>query len=89
MEGSQLDKIYADIIDGILAHYCKEKEFESYSDYEFIVFYATKNEDTKKVGALCGTLDQEFVNGIYTILDQISGGQDETSQDTEKGFVDL
>lgn len=89
MEGSNLDKIYADIIDGILAHYCKEKGFENYSDYEFILFFATKNGDAKKVGALSGTLDEEFVNGVYTILDQISGSQDDSSQDNSKGIVDL
>ena len=90
MEGDQLDKIYADIINGILNRYCRDKGFDSYADYEFLIFYGTKDGDSKKVGALSGNMDTEFLNGVYTILDQVSGGKKVSPEEgSAGGLVDL
>ena len=88
MEGDQLDKIYADIINGILNRYCKDRGFDSYADYEFLIFYGTGEGDSKKVGALTGNLDTEFMNGVYTILDRFTG-RENSAPEEGSGLVDL
>jgi hypothetical protein len=88
MEGNQLDTLYADIINGLLASYCKAKGFENYADYEFLLFYGTKEENTKKVGALSGTLAEDFMDGVYTVLQRISGAPEEPPHRDSGGIVD-
>ena len=86
MEISNTDRIFAEIINGILNKYCKEQGFDEYSDYEFIVFYATKNNNEKAVGAISGTIDNEFLDGVFNVLSQVQG--EDKNKGTTKGLVD-
>jgi hypothetical protein len=64
MEASDTDRVYAELINRAIEKYCKEMGFETYLDYEFLVFYATKNDDRKAVGAISGSLNADFINGV-------------------------
>jgi len=88
MEVSDKDRLFAEIINGILSNYCKELGFDKYLDYEFLTFYATRGNSEKAVGAISGTVDKEFINGVYTLLSRIQGRNEDSSQDFTKGLVD-
>jgi hypothetical protein len=87
MKGSNLDKLYAEIINQTLLKYCSEMGFD-YEDYEFLVFYGTGKDETRAVGAISGNLDQDFVNGINTVMEQIRNGMNEDDQNPPQGLVD-
>jgi len=88
MRKSDIDTVYAEIINGLLARYCREHGFENYIDYQFLTFYAVKKDDEKIVGAISGNLDSEFMDGVYNLLKQIKpgGGPEKTTRG--RGLVD-
>lgn len=88
MRKSDIDTVYAEIINGVLARYCREHGFNEYADYEFLTFYAVKREDEKVVGAISGNLDSEFINGVYTLLKQLPPGTASEKRYKGRGLVD-
>lgn len=87
MEASDTDRVYAELINRALEKYCKEMGFETYLDYEFLVFYATKNDDRKTVGALSGSLNADFIHGVASLFSQIKNGMGEDNQENDQGLV--
>lgn len=83
MTEKDINKVYAEIINGILLKYCDELKFNGYSDFEFLVFYATKDDGEKAVGAISGNIDNEFVEGAHQILTSIHN----SCVDNEKSSV--
>jgi hypothetical protein len=87
MEASDTDRVYAELINRAIEKYCKEMGFETYLDYEFLVFYATKNDDRKAVGAISGSLNADFINGVASLFSQIKNGMGEDNQENDQGLV--
>jgi hypothetical protein len=88
MEASNTDKVYAELFNRALEKYCKEMGFESYLDYEFLVFYATRADDQKAVGAISGSLKADFLEGVSSLFSQIKNGMNNDNQGNDKGLVD-
>jgi len=88
MKKNDIDTVYAEIINGVLARYCREHDFDEYADYEFLAFYAVKRDDEKIVGAISGNLDSDFINGVYNLLKQISPGIAKEKKYRGRGLVD-
>ena len=88
MEANDTDRIFAEIFNGIVNKYCREMGFEEYADYEFMVFYVTKNNNERSVGAISGNIDNEFIDGIYSVLSQLKGEQSRDDQGSSQGLVD-
>lgn len=88
MEANDTDKIFAEIFNGILNKYCREMGFEEYADYEFMVFYVTKNNNERSVGAISGNIDNAFIDGISSVLSQLKGDESRDDHGRSEGLVD-
>jgi len=88
MKASDMDRVYAELINRALEKYCKEMGFEAYLDYEFLVFYATKDDDQKAVGAISGSLNADFIDGVASLLSQIKNSMEDGNQGNDQGLVD-
>ncbi len=88
MEVSDTDRVYAELINRALEKYCKEMGFEEYLDYEFLVFYATRRDDKRAVGAISGSLNADFIGGIDSLFSQIKHSTKQDNQENDQGLVD-
>jgi len=89
MREEDIDRVYAELLNGVLARYCSEHGFGEYQDYEFCAFYAIRQDGEKKIGAISGDLDEEFINNALDLLKRIKPSKPSRNKEGGMGLVDL